>query len=209
MEVMCLKNIKKYIYICTFFILLLSCTILAIDKPDSPKGIRTIFMSNDNIYLEWDNVDDIDYYNIYESNKKNGEYKKVYKAPNNTYTIENIKPGTNMFYKITYVKDNIESKFSRIVSVDIPNINPPKSIFISTISSSAIYLRWNKTYKSDYYLIYRSSSIDGNYIQIGKTDINTYIDTGLRPITPYFYKIKVVKNGVKSGFSKVVYSTTD
>ena len=204
-----MKNIKKYIWICTIFIFLLSCTILALDKTDSPQGIRVVFLSNKTIYLEWEKVDDVDYYNIYECSKKDGSYEIIHKSYYNSYAIENLAPGSKVFYKITSVKDNAESKFSDIVSVEIPNIDPPKSIYISAVSSSTIYLRWDKIYKADYYLIYRSNSAKGEYTEIGKTDVNTYIDTGLRPLTPYFYKIKLVKNGVKSSFSEVVYSTTN
>lgn len=204
-----MKNIKKYIWICTIFTFLLTCTIVALDKTDSPQGIRIVFLSNNKVYLEWEKIDDVDYYNIYECSKKDGSYEIIHKSYYNAYTIENVRPGSKVFYKITSVKDKVESKFSDIVSVEMPNISPPKSIYISAVSSSAIYLRWDKTYKADYYIIYRSNSAKGEYIEIGKTDSNIYIDTGLRPISPYFYKIKLVKNGVKSSFSEVVYSTTN
>jgi fibronectin type 3 domain-containing protein len=209
MEVVCLKNIKKYIWVCTIFTFLLTCTIVALDKTDSPQGIRVVFLSNKKIYLEWEKEKDVDYYNIYKCNKKDGSYEIIYKSYNNLYTIENVVPGSKVFYKITSVKDNAESKFSVVIPVEIPKIDPPKSIYISAVSSSAIYLRWDKIYEADYYLIYRSNSAKGQYIKIGKTDVNTYIDTGLRPLTPYFYKIKLVKNEIESSFSEVVYSTTN
>ena len=204
-----MNNIKKYLFMGAVFTFLLSFTILASDKTDSPHGIRVVYTHNNKVYIEWEQIENVDYYNIYQCNEKNGSFKMVYKTHNNLYTIENIKPGEKIFYKIASVKNNEESKFSDIIYVQMPKPNPPESIYISTLSNSAIYLRWDEPHKSDYYIIYRSNSAKGNYKEIGRTDVNMYVDAGLRPFTPYFYKIKSEQDGVKSSFSKVVYSTTD
>jgi titin len=71
--------------------------------------------------------------------------------------------------------------------------------------TTSIILEWDEpvSYTPDSYVIFRSSTVDGSYTQIGTVpdpEIKIFTDTGLTPDQPYFYYVKAVK-GVKQSLS--------
>ncbi len=66
------------------------------------------------------------------------------------------------------------------------------------LNATSIKLSWNGP-KGDF-ILYRSTTKENNFFEIGEATLTSYIDKGLTPNTTYYYKIKEKS---KSGFSKV------
>lgn len=76
--------------------------------PEIPKNI--IFETfSDKVVLKWNNVNNVDFYNIY----RNGEY--VANSKNNTFTDKNLKDNTVYQYQICSVSNDVKSAKSDII----------------------------------------------------------------------------------------------
>ncbi|NLO97174.1 MAG: cell wall-binding protein, partial [Peptococcaceae bacterium] len=74
----------------------------------------------------------------------------------------------------------------------------------------SIRLTWDEVDDAMAYWVYRSESSSGEYILIGGTDQDYYIDRNLEKGETYYYKVKAVsKSGEESGFSNKAHATTD
>ncbi|MBQ4531567.1 MAG: fibronectin type III domain-containing protein [Lachnospiraceae bacterium] len=82
------------------------------DKKETSKKmkIKVTSKGSSSIKINWDKVEDADYYEVYRATSKNGKYKKVKtvtSSSKNTYVNENLKTGKKYYYKIrTYKKVN-------------------------------------------------------------------------------------------------------
>jgi len=91
--------------------------------------------------------------------------------------------------------------------------NPIYSIWAFAIFSN-ITVSWagNLTGVTGYY-IYRSTTADGTYSQIGYSETTSYIDYSISPGTTYYYKVSayVLTNGYEreSSLSNFAYATTE
>lgn len=77
----------------------------------------------------------------------------------------------------------------------IGSSNRAGSIFVTTTSNdNQITLNWNENvpWIDTSYIIYRSNSIGGNYIQIGQTNNQTYTDVNLTNGKTYCYYVKSI-----------------
>jgi uncharacterized protein (TIGR02145 family) len=77
----------------------------------------------------------------------------------------------------------------------------PKHFFAETVSSSQIRLFWEKGNGVTQYNIYRTNNLEEDYIRVGFTEDNEYLDDNLMPATEYYYKITQIVNFKESSFS--------
>ncbi|MDR2798081.1 MAG: fibronectin type III domain-containing protein [Treponema sp.] len=111
--------------------------------------------------------------------------------------------------------------FGVLVCTACPNINTVNvdnennnSTTISVVgataqSSSSIRISWDAVSGATSYKVYRSTSADGPYIQVGSTITTlSYTDTGLSQSTTYYYKISAVTSAGESEQSSFVSETT-
>jgi titin len=88
-----------------------------------------------------------------------------------------------------------------------------KTILNPDSPTTSIILEWDDpvSYTADSYIIFRSTTIDGTYTEIGTVpdpEIKIFTDTGLTPDQPYFYYVKAVKNGKQSIGTEVLELAT-
>ena len=75
----------------------------------------------------------------------------------------------------------------------------------ATLSGSQIYISWNSVSNATSYKVYRSSSTNGTYSQIGSTTSTYFYDSS--PLTGYnYYKIKAVNSSGESDYSTYDYA---
>lgn len=94
----------------------------------------------------------------------------------------------------------------RQISCDRGLPNAPTSLYTSAASDTSIDLAWTDNSSDETsFRIERSSSIGGPYVQIDSLPpgTTTYTDTGLSPYTPYYYRVRVERNGDFSGYSNI------
>jgi hypothetical protein len=85
----------------------------------------------------------------------------------------------------------------------------PQGLNAAALSSSSIRLTWNTVAKAGSYKIYRSGTADGDYADIGNSDVTNYTDTDLAAVTAYYYKVSAVDSyGTESALSAEATATT-
>jgi len=88
--------------------------------------------------------------------------------------------------------------------------NPPSGLTATAISSVQIDLAWtDNSTDEDGFRIERSE--DGTtFVQIATvaTDVTTYSDAGLQPVTTYWYRVRAYNNNGNSAYSNVASATT-
>lgn len=88
----------------------------------------------------------------------------------------------------------------------------PDGLRVKATGSDTIRLIWNKSSGASSYHVYRSSSIEGPYIQLSSTLIvgESFSDTGLTANTNYYYKITAVnQNGESAPTEPLMARTSD
>ena len=111
-----------------------------------PNNLKATAISHDKIQLHWDEVDYADYYYLYESSSfdgpylpyydDNGKLAKYYWHPDFCLEIYDLDPDTTLHFKVTSVKDGVESEFSNIASVTT----------FGNIESQSLYLVKNSNF---------------------------------------------------------------
>lgn len=91
-----------------------------------PKNLKTVSVSQNEVDINWDEVEKADHYYVYESSSIDGEYiaytdensdkKPYYWYSDYSLRIYDIDPNTTLYFKVTSVKDGIESEFSEVLS---------------------------------------------------------------------------------------------
>lgn len=146
--------------------------------------------------LQWDADNNFDFYEIYRSDSKDGDYQYI-KATNQLSTSDTgLNAGQIYYYKIyAYKKINgvktltAKTESKAAVALATPNLNTVES------SSKGIMLRWSKASGADRYNVYRATSANGTYEYVtsvlgGTTE---YVDENIVSGINYYYKVRAYK----------------
>jgi subtilisin family serine protease len=84
------------------------------------------------------------------------------------------------------------------------DITPPAQVtglIVTTVSSIQLDLNWNANTETDldYYNVYGSMTSGGPYDLIASSTTNSYSDTGLAPLTTYYYTVSAVDSSDNEG----------
>lgn len=160
-----------------------------------PTNLKAVSTSHDKLNLTWDKINEADYYHVYYSYtldgpyspyKLNGSKLKVYWT-NSLYKIriEDIDENTKIFFKVTSVKNNKESKFSTAVYAVTESKNSVEDIYYEIIQNGYFDNYSNRTIKSafdDFFVkskwtYYKSNSNEDIVNFSGKCRFNNEIVT--------------------------------
>lgn len=105
--------------------------------------------------------------------------------------------------------------FVLIVALMIPrgtyalsNPSAPAGLTAAAISGSQINLSWNGVGEASQYYIYRSNSASGVYTYVGAVSGTNYNNTGLTPMTTYYYKVQAINSAGSSEYSSPAWVVT-
>ncbi|AET70644.1 cell wall-binding protein [Desulfosporosinus orientis DSM 765] len=180
----------------------------------APEGLSAEAESSDEIYLDWDSVDDAASYYVYRATSSSGSYDKIATTTSSKYTDTDLEPDTKYYYKVKAVNGSDKSAYSEIVhatteeSDDNDNLSAPEDLSATAKSSGEIYLDWDSVDDATSYYIYSSTSYSGSYNKIATTTSSSYTDTNLDEDTTYYYKVRAVNSTDTSGYSEIEYATT-
>ncbi|MDR3011730.1 MAG: hypothetical protein LBU70_00750 [Chitinispirillales bacterium] len=79
-------------------------------------------------------------------------------------------------------------------TLSFETLPPPENVFAQATSSSRIAISWDPVTNANSYQIHRSTSENGVYSLIGTSHSTSYVDTGLTPVTTYYYKVATIGN---------------
>ena len=166
--------------------------------------------SESSIYVTWNSSNGANGYDLYMSANINGTFEKIATTTATYYNIESLSYGKEYYFKvIPYATIDGTNQYGEYSSVFSGITAPKKTTLKSAIpGNKKVTLKWSKSSKATGYVIYMSTSKNGDYKKI-KTikDINTvtYTKNGLMPNKTYYFKVKAIikeENGiVYSSFS--------
>lgn len=168
--------------------------------------------------LSWNKVEEVQEYQVYRSDKQNGEYIKINSVTDNTCEDDSVDNNKVYYYKVRAVKTDGQKKlygsFSNITKgITYVKLNTPK---ISKVNASydEITLFWNKQETATGYAVYRKKSNEKEYSRIGLTKNGFFIDNDFRLGKSYSYYIRSYSKAnagktVRSANSDAVLVETD
>ena len=151
--------------------------------------------------LTWNAVDGAASYKVYRATAKNGAYSVINTTKALTYTNVGAALGTTYYYKVEALNASGKSiGFSAIVE---GKVAPVLAVGYSSVSGKP-QLTWKAVPGATEYQVYRSTQQNSGYTKINTTTATSYVNTGAKANTTYYYKIVAVKGTAVSDFSNIV-----
>ena len=151
--------------------------------------------------LTWKAVSGAASYKVYRATTKNGAYTVINTTKALTYTNVGAALGTTYYYKVEALNASGKSMgFSAIVE---GKVAPVLAVGYSSVSGKP-QLTWKAVPGATEYQVYRSTQQNSGYSKINTTTATSYVNTGAKAGTTYYYRIVAVKGTAVSDFSNIV-----
>ena len=178
----------------------------------APQQITAQTVSSTSVKISWTTVSGAYQYLIYRSVTSNGLPAPVDYTFDNYFFDNDLIPGEKYYYRVAAIDSEYNSgPSSKYVEATTDMPQAPSKPAAQGISSTQIKVSWTTVPGAVKYQIFRSVSAEGNYgtIPVAETEENNYFDSGLQPVSTYYYKITAVtKNGTISAKSDYISGTT-
>ena len=151
--------------------------------------------------LTWKAVTGAASYRVSRAVSKAGTFSILTTTSALSYTNTGAVLGTAYYYKVEAL--NAAGKVLGISAVVEGKVAPVVAVGYSTVSGKP-QLTWKAVSGATEYRVYRSATKDSGYTLINKTTALTYVNTGAKANTTYYYKVVAVKGTAVSDFSNIV-----
>ena len=151
--------------------------------------------------LTWKAVSGAASYRVYRSTAKNGAYTVINTTKALTYTNVGAALGTTYYYKVEAL--NAAGKSLGFSAVVEGKVAPVLAVGYSSVSGKP-QLTWKAVPGATEYQVYRSTQQNSGYSKINTTTATSYVNTGAKAGTTYYYRIVAVKGTAVSDFSNIV-----
>ena len=151
--------------------------------------------------LTWKAVSGAASYRVYRATAKNGAYTVINTTKALTYTNTGAALGTTYYYKVEAL--NAAGKSLGFSDVVEGKVAPVLAVGYSSVSGKP-QLTWKAVPGATEYQVYRSTQQNSGYAKINTTTSTSYVNTGAKANTTYYYKIVAVKGTAVSDFSNIV-----
>lgn len=162
------------------------CTIIV--KPNAPRGVKATAAGLDRVNVFWSPVKGATSYVIYRAMNASGPYTRLGYAYQPEYEDRKLDGKSTYYYKVCAINNSTYSNFSTIVSAK-PDLTTPVFTIIP-VSNQSIKLRWAVVPGAEGYIIYRSTSKQGNYKRYKKILTNHVTDLSMIKGKTYYYYVK-------------------
>ena len=151
--------------------------------------------------LTWKAVSGATSYKVYRATTKNGAYSVINTTKARTYTNTGAALGTTYYYKVEAL--NAAGKSMGFSAVVDGKVAPVLAVGYSSVSGKP-QLTWKAVPGATEYQVYRSTQQNSGYSKINTTTATSYVNTGAKANTTYYYRIVAVKSTAASDFSNIV-----
>ena len=163
--------------------------------------------------LSWNAVENATNYAVLRSRYKDGEYECLCSHTTLEYIEQDVPKGTRYYYKVQASNANElydPSEYSNIVTEAVPGdkVEGKPLVIILRDGPNSVKLMWNWIVGAEGYVVKRSTSENGTYVNIGtatQQQLVTFIDEGLKTGTTYYYKVHAYNEWGISEDSDVVF----
>jgi hypothetical protein len=175
--------------------------------PESLPAPENVNSSDGNfgdcISIEWEKVPEAISYRVYRSFFEDKEYKEIVKTTNTIYYDYSVDSGKFYYYKVAAWGTNGEGILSKPDS-GFMNLSSPYSLKASLDYENAINISWGKVKGAEKYYIYKSASVNGEYVELDNVNDTSYSDTKISAGEKAWYKIKAWSSPGFGNFSNPV-----
>lgn len=156
--------------------------------------------------VTWKKVDGTDYYEVFKSDTKNGQYTSVDKVKTTRFTDTDVILGKRYFYKIKAVTGGEEGDISEPMSARSYLEKTTGLTATEDTGKKHIGLSWNPVEGAQYYMVYRST--DGNSFVLERIVMDTsFVDRRTLAGGTYFYKVRAYNVAAYGAYSDVATCT--
>ena len=170
-------------------------------KPSAPVVKIDHSATSGKPMLTWNAVDGAASYRVYRATAKNGAYSVINTTKALTYTNTGAALGTTYYYKVEAL--NAAGKSLGFSAVVEGKVAPVLAVGYSSVSGKP-QLTWKAVPGATEYQVYRSTQQNSGYSKINTTTATSYVNTGAKANTTYYYRIVAVKGTAASDFSNIV-----
>jgi len=174
---------------------------------DVVSGIKATANSESSITVSWDYPVATGFY-IYRSTAYNGTYSQISSVVGNyetSYTNTGLSPGTIYYYKVAaYNSEGTGTQSEYAATETLPGV--PTGVTATANSANSITVSWEPVTGANGYYVYCSESYNGTCGGFGSYDYlngTSYTNTGLSPVTTYYYQVAAYNSegiGAQSGY---------
>ena len=156
-------------------------------------GTPTVYVSKtkyNSVTIKWSKVPSTKKYEIYYSTSPDGEYTLLKSQGGTSYTHKNLTTGVTYYYKVRATRDYFYGEYSNVTS-GRPVLGELKNLKVRT-GTNQLKISWKSVSGAQAYVLMRSDSADGDYVEINRAKKTSYTDKGLQAGTTYYYKVYAV-----------------
>lgn len=162
------------------------------DRPLPPYDV-VVVDSLYKVYLWWESIETEAEYAVYRSITMDSDYLYI-QTVSALSAFDWPSSAGSYFYKIRTIVDYDTSDYSEFRHVVFSGILQPPSDITAADIGTHIHVTWAEPDGASYYEVYRSDSVDGEYIRI-MTVYEDNADDAPETAGTYFYKIKAFTQG--------------
>ena len=182
--------------------------------PASPGNLTAFATSASQINLTWsDNSNNETGFDI-ERSTDGTNFSAITSVGANTSSYSNtgLSQLTTYYYRVKAVNTAASSGYSNVANATTPDILPvaPTGLTAAAASSTQINLSWSDNSNNETGFQIERSADGSTFSSIAtvNADITTYSNTGLSPLTTYYYKVRAVGTAGSSAYTNVASTAT-
>lgn len=170
----------------------LSDAIISTPIPSLPASTKATSSSYNSINTSWNAVTGATGYEVYNSESNDGLYTLLSDTAAKSYNHTGLTTNSTYYYKIRAYRMVGTVKIYSVFSDPISAMPIPSSPILKAVSSSinSINVSWSTIPLATGYEVYRATLRNSSYDLILDTTGISYDDTGLIPLSNYYYKVR-------------------
>jgi fibronectin type 3 domain-containing protein len=180
-----------------------------VNVPAVPAGLLAT-AGNAQVALSWNASSGAASYGLSRSTTSGGPYSKIATPTGTSYTDLGLTNGTTYYYVVAATNSAGTSAYSGEASAKpTAPISPPAVPMglLAAAEDAQVALTWNASSGATGYLVRRGLTGGGPYSQIAAPTGTSYLDSGLKNGTTYFYVVAATNSAGTSGNSTEASAT--
>ena len=187
-----------------------------VDELDRPTGLNAS-AQDDYITLSWNSVSGASGYYVYRSSSSSGYYDKIGTVTSTYYTDYSPMEGKN-YYKVKAYNSSSESEYSSYAYCsyakpeEVKKPSAPTGVTAESAgppSAQYVCITWNEVENATSYKVYRATSANGYYSQIGYETTKTLLYDYDPELGKNYYKVKAINSAGESEYSSYASCSCD